>query len=120
MKSTTTLKDITKKLLQKNERAIEQLQFAKSQNDDYQPDFHNVVKPFADEVKECCDSWKELSISWLQKENPKYIYKSQIDATCDNIAALSVQCFFKNTQSKRAKDMYESIKYVLESILKEL
>ena len=79
-----------------------------------------VVKPFSDEVKAVADKWKELSLDWIGKERPKYIYPIQIESTYENLGIISVQAFYQDTKMKRFKDMHQSIHYVLNSIVEQL
>ncbi|MFS0863358.1 YppE family protein [Fredinandcohnia sp. 179-A 10B2 NHS] len=86
----------------------------------YEADFYNDVKPFVDDVMKVADSWSELSKAWIISERPKNIHINQIDATHENIQLISIQSFYTDTKEKRFKNMYESILYVLDSIIDNL
>ncbi|MFT4413050.1 YppE family protein [Fredinandcohnia humi] len=85
----------------------------------YEVDFFNEVKPFVDNVMRIADSWRELSKEWIKQEKPKNIHPNQIDATYENIQHISIQGFYQDTKQKRFKNMYESILYVLDSIIEK-
>jgi site-specific DNA-adenine methylase len=109
------LVNLTKVLLEKVEESILRLESLK-EKEDYEPDFFGEVKPYADGVHSTIDKWRELALIWIEKENPKYLYKLQIDTAIENIELLIVQSFYKDTRGKRAKEMYQSIVYTLTSI----
>ncbi|MBE4910240.1 YppE family protein [Bacillus luteolus] len=110
---------LTNNLLERAEESIHRLESVKG-NEDYEPDFFGEVKPYADEVHATLDKWRELTLTWIQKENPKYLYKLQIDTAIENIELLIVQSFYKDTREKRAKETYQSIVYTLKSILDQI
>ncbi|QOR65227.1 YppE family protein [Cytobacillus suaedae] len=110
---------LTNHLLEKAEESIQRLVSIKGR-EDYEPDFFGEVKPYADEVHVTLDQWRELTLTWIQKEKPKYLYKLQIDTAIENIELLIVQSFYKDTREKRAKEMYQSIVYTLKSILDQI
>jgi Bacterial domain of unknown function (DUF1798) len=83
-------------------------------------DFYKEVKPFADEVKDRNDKWKELSLSWIETERPKYLHPPQVLNTYDNIEMLSVHCFFPESSYNRFISHHQSVRYVLQTILDNL
>lgn len=88
--------------------------------DDYEADFYNEVKPYVDEVMVITDRWMQLANDWIKRENPKHLHPNQIDATHENIQLISIQGFYKDTKSRRFKAMYESVIYILDSIIKKV
>jgi Bacterial domain of unknown function (DUF1798) len=90
------------------------------ENETYESDFDNVVKPFVDDTMVIADSWRDLAISWIKQEHPKNLHPNQIDATHENIQFISIQGFYRDTKAKRFKNMYESIQYVLDNILEKV
>ena len=113
LQATITLNDY-------NDKSLSHIEKVKAMEVAVDPDFYHVVKPFADEVKEIADAWRELALIWVKNERPKYIHKLQIDTAHENILAVSIQGFYKSTGLKRFKDTIQSNKYLLENIIKQL
>ncbi len=109
---TNMLKDLCDQSLKRLEDVKE--------NESYEVDFHNEVKPFVDNTMKIADSWRDLANTWITMEFPKNLHPNQIDATHENIQHISIQGFYQDTKVKRFKNMYESIQYVLESILEKV
>ena len=110
----------TKKLNEYNDKSLKHIEKVKAIEEVEEADFFNVVKPFADEVKEVADAWRELALVWIKNEKPKYIHKLQIDTGHENILAVSIQGFYKSTGLKRFKDTVQSNKYLLDNIINKL
>ncbi|KAA0550219.1 DUF1798 family protein [Bacillus sp. BGMRC 2118] len=83
-------------------------------------DFYLVVKPYADEVFELTDRWKEQVVIWIKKEKPKYLHPNQIDSTIENLTTVALQAFYPDTRPKRFKELIRSNEYIFESIIHKL
>lgn len=105
--------NIVKDLCDQSLKRLEDVKTSES----YEVDFYKEVKPFVDSTMELADSWRDLAITWINKEYPKNLHPNQIDATHENIQHISIQSFYQDTKVKRFKNMYESIQFVLDNIL---
>ncbi|MEH7303485.1 DUF1798 family protein [Neobacillus drentensis] len=83
-------------------------------------DFHEVIKPFANEVKGINDQWKQAMKKWLSAADLKHLHLKQIDTTSDHIDQLSIQAFFPETSKTRFINSHRTVEYFLQEILKEL
>lgn len=83
-------------------------------------DFFGEVKPFADEVKEVNDAWKNKAYEWIKETGPKNLYAQQIDSAYEHIETVSVQAFFPNTSRSRFNDVMASAKFILNSVILEI
>src|SRR4051812_33674500 len=63
-------------------------------------DFHEVIKPFANEVKEINDQWKHAMKKWLSETDHKHLHLKQIDTTSEHITSCQFNPFFRK-QAKR-------------------
>ncbi|HEU5138915.1 MAG TPA: DUF1798 family protein [Bacillales bacterium] len=113
------LTSLTKSLRKYNEKTRKQY-VEKTLSDDYEMDFYNEVKPFAEEVEKVADEWRPLVLQWIQDEKPEHLYPIQIHDTYDNIIAASVLAFQKKARGKRLREMIKSIDYVLETAEQQL
>lgn len=113
------------RLLQQTEALI---QFVKTSDERYKRikesglkgDFYTEVKPFADEVKQVNDEWKDAAIFWIAAEMPKNIHQQQIDSCHEHIEVISIQSFFPETSRTRFKNLVSSSIYVLQTIVLSL
>ncbi len=112
------LKDLTQKLLELNEEAM--THYKRVRDSGEKGDFYQEVKPFADEVKQYNDRWKEKMLLWAKTHKPKHLYPQQIMNTSENIEMTSVSCFFPETSYSRFISHHQSIQFVLETSMKEL
>ncbi|MEH7075170.1 YppE family protein [Neobacillus drentensis] len=83
-------------------------------------DFHKVIKPFANEVKDINEQWKPAMKNWLSNTNHKHLHVKQIDTTSEHIEQLSIQAFFPETSKTRFFNANRTVEYFLLEILKEL
>jgi hypothetical protein len=81
-------------------------------------DFHEVVKPFANEVKEINDQWKRAMKKWLSETDYKHLHLKQVDTTAEHIEQLSIQSFFPETSKTRFLNANRTVDYFLLEILK--
>jgi len=112
------LKLQTNYLLELNEQAL--AQFKHYTNSEISPEFFEVVKPFADEVKGKLEEWTPDVLKWLEWEKPSYIHPQQIDQLVENFEILSVTCFQKDTKNKKLMERYKSIEYTLSLVVNKL
>ncbi|MFD0827829.1 DUF1798 family protein [Neobacillus sp. M.A.Huq-85] len=111
-------KELTQKLLQNNQLFLKYYQEVRKTG--IKQDFHQVVKPFADEVKVVTDEWKELMKKWLKENSRKHIHEKQIDLTAEHISDLSIQAFFPETSRTRFTNTNRTVEYFLTGLLLEL
>jgi hypothetical protein len=83
-------------------------------------DFHEVIKPFANEVKAINDQWKFAMRKWLSESSHKHLHLKQIDTTSEHIDQLSIQSFFPETSKTRFLNTNRTVEYFLLDILKEV
>ncbi|MFT8321176.1 MAG: YppE family protein [Bacillus sp. (in: firmicutes)] len=83
-------------------------------------DFYEVVRPFANEVKQLNDEWKEPAIIWVQENKPVYLNGAQIQSASDHLEIISIQAFYPETSKKRFLDAAKSVQYILQVLLNEL
>ncbi len=76
-------------------------------------DFFSQVKPFAEEVKEVVDHWKEEAASWIERNRPKNLHVSQIESAAEQLEMISVQAFFPETSRTRFINYLQSVRYVI-------
>lgn len=110
--------DLTKKLLNYNHLFIKYYEEAREKGTSH--DFHEVIKPFADEVKKAAQEWSALMKNWLVKNPQKHLHLKQIDTTLDHIDLLSIQAFFPKTSRSRFLNANRTVEYFLLEIVKEL
>jgi hypothetical protein len=109
---------LTKSLLNYNRLFIEYFEEAREKGTTH--DFHEVVKPFANEVKSTAINWGTLMKSWLAKSPQKHLHPKQIDTTLDHLEQLSIQAFFPKTSKSRFLNANRTVEFFLLEILKEL
>jgi hypothetical protein len=114
----TQLKSTTRSLLDFIEIGREE--FERSKNTGREGDFFTEVKPFADQVKLCCDEWIELAIQWIRKEKPLYMNEKQVQTTYEHLEKMSIQAFYSSTSRKNFLSSLQSAQYVLHSIVNQL
>jgi hypothetical protein len=113
------LRELTLRLRELNQNALQQFS-KRTREEDYQVDFYNEVKPFADKVQELIDIWRPLAEGWVRYNKPKYVFPIQIKDTYDNLSIVCVTAFQKDTRKRRFYETIKSIDYVLENILDQL
>lgn len=109
---------LTEKLLQYNQLFLKYYQEGRDKGIKY--DFHDVIKPFADEVKGINDQWKKEMGDWLEKSSHKHIHMKQIQTTSEHIEQLSIQSFFPETSLKRFLNTNRTIEFFLMELLKAI
>lgn len=112
------LKVQTSYLRELNEQSLTHFKHYSTSEDS--PDFFEVVKPFADQVKVTLDEWTPHVLKWLEWKKPSYIHPQQIDQLVENFEILSVTCFQKDTRNKKLMERYKSIEYTLSLVEHDL
>lgn len=107
--------ELSKALLDRMDYALKRFDTSKSEG--IRGDFHNEVKPFADEVKGLLSEWKEAAKSWILENRPKNLHANQIDTAADYLEVISVQAFFPETSKKRFYDQHQSVEFILNSMI---
>ncbi|MFB6466045.1 YppE family protein [Cytobacillus sp. Hz8] len=111
------LKESTFTLLDYTERM--RSQYAKAKDGGIKGNFFEEVRPFANEVKEVNDKWREWARVFVKERKPRYINQNQIESAYDSIEMLSIQCFYPDTSRKRFVDQLKSVEFILTSILNQ-
>lgn len=83
-------------------------------------DFHEVIKPFVNNVKAINDEWKRAMTKWLSVTDHKHLHLKQIATTSEHIEQLSIHAFFSETSRKRFLDTHRTVEFFLQEILKEV
>lgn len=112
------LKNLTAQLYKFNNEAHET--FLKHRETGEKGDFFQEVKPFADQVKVCCDEWEPLAVKWSVQEKPKNLHPMQIRNTAENIQMVSIRAFFPESSLKRFISHIQSVDFILRRMLEEL
>ena len=107
---------LTEKLLNYNGLFMKYYQEGRETGTKY--DFHEVIKPFANEVKEINDQWKLAMTKWLSETNYKHLHLKQVDTAAEHIEQLSIQSFFPETSKTRFLNANRTVEYFLLEILK--
>ncbi|MBS4176599.1 YppE family protein [Lederbergia citrea] len=115
---TEELRQLTSKLLNYNQEAYNS--FIQCRETGEKGDFYTEVKPFADNVKYCCDEWEPAASAWVIANKPKNLYPMQIKNTAENMQMVSVRAFFPETSLKKFNSHIQSIDFVLRHLLDEL
>ncbi|WP_400241946.1 YppE family protein [Niallia sp. JL1B1071] len=108
----------TEKLLEAVEYAVETFYTVKESG--VNEDFYDIVRPFANQIKQINDEWKELAKTWVSEAKPDYLNTIQINTASDHIEIISIQAFFTQTSKKRFLDSVKSVKYILQTLLDAL
>jgi hypothetical protein len=80
-------------------------------------DFFLEVKPFADQVKTANDQWKQEAAIWIKENRPKHLHEKQIESASEQIEMLSVQAFFPETSRSRFINYWQSVRFILSTLL---
>jgi len=112
------IQQFTKKLLNFNRLFMEYFREARANGTTH--DFHEVIKPFANDVNAAANEWAVLMKNWLAKNPQKHIHPKQIVTTLEHIEQLSIQAFFPKTSKSRFLNANRTVEYFLLEILKEL
>ena len=112
------LKVLTEQLLDYNQKIVAISRQAHERK--REPDFFAEVKPFADQVKQLLDDWKQIAISWVKKAQPKHIHEIQIETVGENIEKISVEAFYPSVSERRIKQFCRSVEYTLSLVLERL
>jgi hypothetical protein len=83
-------------------------------------DFQEVIKPFANEVKEVNEEWNVKTKKWLGEKNFKHLHVKQADTTTDHLNQISIQAFFSETSRSRFLNANRTVEYFLLELIKEL
>lgn len=109
---------LTQKLLDFNRSCLRYFQEGREKEMNY--NFHQVVKPFADEVQSVSDKWSPLMRNWLNEYEQKNLHLKQIDTTIEHLNQLSIQAFFPKTSKSRFLNTNRTVEFFLLEVLKEL
>ena len=115
--SHSELKRWTVELKKLNEEAQDFYMNVARKVEDYEPDFYEQVKPFADKVKEYVEHWLPLAMDFVQTERPLYLHPSQISQTVDNFEVVAIKSFYKKTSLKLQMETFKAVTYVLDQVL---
>jgi hypothetical protein len=110
--------NLTKRLLNYNHSFMDYYLDARENGTSH--DFHEVIKPFANEVKTVAQKWGSLMQSWLVNNPQKHLHLKQIDTTLEHIDQLSIQAFFPKTSRSRFINANRTVEFFLLEIVKEL
>ncbi|MEH6941599.1 DUF1798 family protein [Bacillus sp. JJ722] len=85
-----------------------------------EPDFYKDIEPFANDVRNRAQKWYS-SIKEVINHNETYIQgEKQLDQVVENICTLSVQAFQHRTSYNRFKSYFQSTKFLLKTIERQL
>jgi hypothetical protein len=115
MKTNEELLEMTISLLKYRQFIVERFEQTKKTGE--QGGFYEEVKPFADEVKQKTDEWREAVLAWLTMNPQRHLHARQIDSTAENLEMVSISAFFPNTSKKKFLDHVQSIEFVLKGLV---
>ena len=118
MNELNQLNELTEKLIKASDYLLQT--FNKVKESGKQEDFYDLVRPYANEIKQLNDRWKLLAKDWIQKNKPLYLNAIQIDSASDHLEVISIQAFFPQTSKKRFLDSHKSVIYILHALQEEL
>lgn len=107
---------LTKKLLHYNQMFLEYYQEGREKELTY--DFHEVIKPFANEVKIAVVEWSAAMNNWLKVQPQKHLHLKQVETTSEHIEQMSIQAFFPKTSKSRFLNSNRTVEFFLTEILK--
>ncbi|MDQ0225148.1 hypothetical protein CHH83_20035 [Bacillus sp. 7586-K] len=114
------LEMISKNLLHAIDECKERFELIKQKPEKTEELFYNKVKPTFETVSDLTAKWKPLADDWIVKTNPKYIHLTQIESTVENIEQIILQSFYKDINNQRFYNLYNSVEYILKTMLTEL
>lgn len=112
----STIYELTERLLTYNTSFLNYFQLARETGE--KQDFHQMIKPFVDEVMAANNEWKSLMKKWLADLTFKHIHEKQVETTADHIEKLAIQCFFPETSKSRFLNSQRTVEYFLREVLK--
>ncbi|WP_026694861.1 YppE family protein [Peribacillus kribbensis] len=112
------LTEQTKQLIELTDQ-IEEI-FNTTKTEQIEHDFYETIKPFADRAFELSSNWKTAASEFIENKRPKHLHVQQIDQAAELISTSSIQAFFPKTSLKRFKSQLQSIRYTMETVLKQV
>ncbi len=90
------------------------MQFREQQ---YEPDFFDEVRPYANQIHELLNEWQQLAEQFIVEYHPKYVHMVQINNAAEQIDQFVVQSFYIKTSKKRLYQSIQAAKYTCETLL---
>lgn len=112
------IEHLTDQLLKYNQLFMKYYQEGREKGVNY--DFHDVIKPFSDQVRSINGEWKKGMKNWLALSNHKHLHLKRIDTTSEHIEQLSIQAFFPETSRTRFLNAHRTVEFFLQEVLKEV
>jgi hypothetical protein len=109
---------LTKKLINYNHLFVKYYEEAREKGITH--DFHEIIKPFANEVKSVSVEWSALMQNWLVNNPQKHLHPKQIHTTTEHIEQLSMQAFFPKTSRSRFLNANRTVEFFLLEVVKEM
>ncbi|KKI88749.1 hypothetical protein WQ54_30025 [Bacillus sp. SA1-12] len=81
--------------------------------------FFTKVKPAFEFGMNKAKLWESLAEAWVKEQKPKYIHLTQIESAIEHIEQIILQSFYNDINNQRFHNLYNSIEYILKSILSE-
>ncbi|MCL7745961.1 YppE family protein [Halalkalibacter alkaliphilus] len=114
------LTTLTEELRRLNKEAEKMYVETVRADENYEPDFYGVVKPFAENVDRVRSEWLPLAKNFVQNEKPMHLHPSQLQQTEENLEIVAIKTFYKETGRKRQMETYKSVEYVLKQLIDAL
>lgn len=115
---TTRLQLQTQKLLVACNEARDRFYTMRKEN--RSPDFYNEVKPYADNMQQLLQQWRQEAYQFIKIVQPKYMHDVQIDNALDAMEKFFIQSFYKETSKKLFLQSIQSVEYTLTTLLRKL
>lgn len=112
------LQQYTQQVIDECENCI--VRFWQMRAADKTPDFFLDVKPHADKWHAQMAAWQQAAYIFIDKEQPKYMHRMQIDNAKEAFEQFIVQSFYKETSKKRFEQSVLSVKYTCTALLAQL
>ncbi|MGY8620740.1 YppE family protein [Bacillus safensis] len=102
------------------EKAYEQYQKGKAEEEYPSYDFYTDIQPAVDTFDQKMEEWLTAAISFVQQVKPRYLHKEQLEAVKENGKEVVLQSYFGKQHAPRVKNLVESVVYTLNLLIEEI
>ncbi|WP_260852366.1 YppE family protein [Bacillus pumilus] len=102
------------------EKAYEQYQKGKAEEEYPVYDFHTVIQPAVETFDQKMEDWLSAAISFIHLAKPRYLHEEQLEAVKENGKEVVLQSYFGKQHAPRVKNLVESVIYTLNLLIEEI
>ncbi len=102
------------------EKAYEQYQKGKAEEEYPVYDFHTVIQPAVETFDQKMEEWLSAAISFIHLAKPRYLHEEQLEAVKENGKEVVLQSYFGKQHAPRVKNLVESVIYTLNLLIEEI